>query len=307
MSSVSFRPQTSQPAWQPVQHTQRPEQTPGTPENKPVGEAQPQPQPRVELHKEDTFEAAPASSQSQSQGFSSAGRSVQQPTDISCGLGALATVNSASKAGLSDEQLLASVQDNARAINDAQGQGGLKPVDLADGTNPQEMSQLLGQQGQEVVRGFGQFDSDALKDATKEGYKGMMLVDANALENTQAAGEKKAEGQGALHWITIDDIQETQGADGKKEPVYSVKDPDSNKDYTLSRDQMEHIVNQAKNGVHQTGGGLLVKNRPDVDTQEEKNALSAANLNHTAPETLGIDDGIGRDGRRGALSSITGE
>lgn len=302
MSVVSMRPQAQQPTRQPVQSIRRPQEMPATTENAPAGKEPSQP--RVQLHRQDTFEAAPASSQSQEQGFTSAGRSVQQPTDISCGLGALATVNSASQAGLNDEQLLASVQDNARAINAAQGANGLEPVDLSDGTNPQEMSQLLGQQGQEVVRGFGQFDSDALKDATKDGYKGMMLVDANALENTQAAGEQeKPEGKGDLHWITIDDIQEVKGADGQTEPVYSVKDPDSNKDYTLTRDQMENIVNQAKNGVHQTGGGLLVKNRPDVDTQEEKNALSAENLNHSAPQTLGTDDGIGRDARRGAVSS----
>jgi hypothetical protein len=289
MSAVSLRPSSSTPTWQPVTvpppiETPAPSfgATPSVAEQPPTLQAS---------YQADSFEA----------------RSIRQPTPISCGLAALASVNSATLGGKSDQELLDIVEANARTINGNQVENFKNLVDLSNGTTPQEMSMLLGQQGQEVVRGFGQFDSDAIQEATRSGQFGMLLVDANALHNATQDGEgaqKLPEGQGDLHWLTIDGIQELNGPGGTSEPLYRVKDSDSDqREYMLTRDELENVVNQAKNGIHQTGGGLVVKNRPDVDEVQEKHLLSVNNLWHSLAETLGADDGIGRNNKLGAVSS----
>jgi hypothetical protein len=295
MSVVSLRPSYNPPLWQPsrAEPTSPPEAPP------PSYSAPPSTQ---ERHPIDSFEAAPDTA-----GTTGSVRSIHQPTPISCGLAALAAVNSTTLGGKSDQELFDIVEANARTLNANQVENFSNLVDLSNGTTPQEMSMLLGQQGQEVVRGFGQFDSDALQEATRSGQFGMLLVDANALHNATQDGEgaeKLPEGQGDLHWLTIDGIQELNGPDSTSEPLYRVKDSDSaQREYTLTRDELENIVNQAKNGIHQTGGGLVVKNRPDVDEVQEKHLLSMNNLWHSLVETLGADDGIGRNDKRGAISS----
>lgn len=237
-------------------------------------------------------------------GFSSEARAIGQTSDSSCGLAALASVNSASASCLSDEQLLDLVQENANAINGQQTDAFSNLVDLSNGTTPQEMSMLLGQQGQQVMRGFGNFDADSLKWGARYGEFGMMLVDANALHNTtdgKKDGVELPEGQGDLHWITVDAIKE-RGENG--ETLYRVKDPGaSQRTYTLTGAELENMVNQARNGVHQTGGGLIVKNRPDVTEKQDRHILAQENLKQAMAETLGDNDGVGRNQRLGAVSS----
>ncbi|WP_434386999.1 hypothetical protein [Melittangium boletus] len=268
-----------------VEHT-RPAQEPRTEDLAPTE------QPNALQHERmrDTFTASPdTTGVDANQGVGDA-RSVAQPTDTTCGKATVASVFGATQPGASDEQLLAEVD---RAVESSNNNPTLRDqgvVDLNEDATAREMAVLMGQGGKEIVRGFGNYDTDAMDAAISQGQFGMALVDSSALPGQQGTGEK-----GSLHWLTIDKVEKGQGPHAADDR-YRVKDP-VNGEYWMGKAELENAVNKAQ-GEHGTGGMLVVKDRPDVRTQEARDALALKNLDHTP--ALGGDGGIGI--RRGSSS-----
>jgi len=230
-----------------------------------------------------------------SQGFCSDAKTVAQPTETTCGKATAASIYGAGDPAASNEQLLDNVERAAESSNQNAALREQVVVDLTEDTTAREMSVLMGQGGKEVVRGFGEYDTDAMDEAISKGQFGMALVDSSALPRPPGAKADAPDEKGSLHWITIDGVNKGKSAHAADDR-YRVKDP-VNGEYWLSKAQLEKAVNKAKHDQG-TGGMLIVKNRPDVQTQEARDALALENLKHT--DALGSDGGIGI--RRGSSS-----
>ncbi|ATB31021.1 hypothetical protein [Melittangium boletus] len=287
--------------WPPQQVAPRNEEHPRVAEQA----APPPPRPSVlPEHLRDSFipsadDACPpvndAAEAKTSQGFSSDAKTVAQPTETTCGKATAASIFGATDPCASNEQLLDNVERAAESSNRNEALREQVVVDLTEDTTAREMGVLMGQGGKEVVRGFGDYDTDAMDEAISKGQFGMALVDSSALPRPPGAKATSPDEKGSLHWITIDGVNKGKSAHAADD-LYRVKDP-VNGEYWLSKAQLEKAVNKAKH-EQGTGGMLIVKNRPDVQTQEARDALALANLQHT--DALGSDGGIGI--RRGSSS-----
>jgi hypothetical protein len=181
------------------------------------------------------------------------------------------------------------VKQNAAAINNSAALRDRVQVDLNDGANAAEMASLLGLQGQKVVRGFDTFAADYMNGALQQGQFGLTLLDSNVLRNARLPSEQRTNEPGALHWVTVDGIDDRGTREDYSDDLYRVKDP-IHGEYWVSEGVLKAAVAQAR---AQTGSGgvLIVENEPDALTQVALEALALQNLDHTA--VVGKGNGIG--------------
>ncbi|HVG57823.1 MAG TPA: hypothetical protein VNA24_04665 [Hyalangium sp.] len=321
--ALSLNIPVSQPSPKPESLTQQPiakapvakESAPPAPLN-----GAPKPQPS-KLHLADTFVSAPAKSSAPqlqvppspsqipapapkgtpptnvaaddqvSRGWSGgAAGAVQQDTPTGCGTANLATIcNAAHGALLTPEQHQNQVRQNAATINNSAALNDRVKVDLKDGATADEMAALLGLQGQKVVRGFDTFSADYMNGALQQGQFGLTLLDSTALRNGMLPPEKRTNEPGALHWVTVDGIDDRGTPDDYSDDVYRVKDP-IHGEYWVKEEVLKGAVAQARAKTG-SGGVLVVENEPNALTQEALEALARQNLNHTA--AVGKGNGIG--------------
>jgi hypothetical protein len=215
---------------------------------------------------------------------------VQQDSPTGCGTANLAQIcNAAHGALLTPEQHQNQVKQNAEAINNTAALRDHVKVDLKDGATPAEMAALLGMQGQKVVRGFDTFSADYMNGALQQGQFGLTLLDSNVLRNAKLPPEKRTNEPGALHWVTVDGIDDRGTPEDYSDDQYRVKDP-IHGEYWVKEEVLKTAVAQAR---AQTGSGgvLVVENEPDALSQEALEALARQNLHHTA--AVGKGNGIG--------------
>jgi hypothetical protein len=215
---------------------------------------------------------------------------VQQSSPTGCGTANLAQIcNAAHGSLLTPEQAQKQVEYNAAQINNSPALKDRVQINLKDGTTPDEMAALLGIQGQKVVRGFDTFSADYMNGALEQGQFGLTLLDSNALRNAMLPPEKRTNEPGALHWVTVDGIDDRGTREDYSDDLYRVKDP-IHGEYWVSEGVLKAAVAQAR---AQTGSGgvLIVENEPDALTQAALEALALQNLNHTA--AVGKGNGIG--------------
>ena len=179
--------------------------------------------------------------------------------------------------------------DRANASSAIQDKG--VKVNLTQGTTPNEMAVLLGEQSQRVVRGFDNYDAGYLNDAINKGQKALALVDSNAL-----GPEGKNAPPGPLHWITIDKVDQKGTASNPDDDVFTVSDPATGTKYSLSEQQLKGATEKAREQTG-TGGVLVVEHDESVKTDAQREQLALENLNHAT--LLGDDDG----GHRGSYFS----
>jgi hypothetical protein len=215
---------------------------------------------------------------------------VQQGSPTGCGTANLATIcNEAHGALLTPGQHQNQVKQNAEAINNSAALRDRVRVDLNDGANPDEMAALLGMQGQKVVRGFDTFAADYMNGALQQGQLGLTLLDSNVLRNERLPPKERTNEPGALHWVTVDGIDDGGTPEDYSDDMYRVKDP-IHGEYWVKEGVLKAAVAKAR---AQTGSGgvLIVENEPDALSQEALEALARQNLNHTA--VVGKGNGIG--------------
>jgi hypothetical protein len=215
---------------------------------------------------------------------------VQQDSPTGCGTANLAQIcNAAHGSLLTPEQHQQQVKQNAAAINNSAALRDRVQVDLKDGATPAEMAALLGMQGQKVVRGFDTFSAGYMNGALQQGQFGLTLLDSNALRNAMLPPEKRTNEPGALHWVTVDGIDDRGTPEDSSDDLYRVKDP-VHGEYWANEGLLKAAVAQARARTG-SGGVLVVENEPDALTQEALEALARQNLHHTA--VVGKGNGIG--------------
>jgi hypothetical protein len=217
-------------------------------------------------------------------------RAVKQGSPTGCGKANLAQIcNAAHGSLLTPEQAQKQVEDNAALINNSAALRDHVQIDLKDGTTPDEIAALLGIQGQKVVRGFGTFAADYMNGALQKGQFGLTLLDSSALRNAMLPPEKRTNEPGALHWVTVDGIDDGGTPEDYSDDQYRVKDP-IHGEYWVKEGVLNAAVAQARARTG-SGGVLIVENEPDALSQQALEALALQNLNHTA--ALGKGNGIG--------------
>jgi hypothetical protein len=215
---------------------------------------------------------------------------VFQDSPTGCGTANLAQIcGAANGETISPEKHQQQVEQNAAAINNSAALKDRVQVSLKDGATPAEMAALLGKQGQKVVRGFDTFAADYMNGALQQGQFGLTLLDSNVLGNAILPPEAQAKGPGALHWVTIDGVDDGATPENYSDDRYRVKDPVHGV-YWVSEAVLKAAVAQARARTG-SGGVLVVENEPDAKTKEAREALALQNLNHTA--VVGKDNGIG--------------
>ena len=215
---------------------------------------------------------------------------VFQDSPTGCGTANLAQICGAAEGQtISPEQHQQQVEQNAAAINSSAALKDRVRVSLKDGATPAEMAALLGKQGQKVVRGFDTFAADYMNGALQQGQFGLTLLDSNVLGNAILPPDAQKKGPGALHWVTIDGIDDGATPGNYSDDRYRVKDPVHGV-YWVSEAVLKAAVAQARARTG-SGGVLVVENEPDAKTKEAREALALQNLNHTA--VVGKGNGIG--------------
>lgn len=262
--------------------------------------AVPQPQPRT-LHQADTFVSAPTAPKStptnvaaghqSAVGWSGDASVVRQDSPTGCGTANLAQICDAACGGpaQSPQQHRQQVASNAAEINNSAALRDYVRVDLKDGATPNEMAALLGKQGQKVVRGFDVFDSNYVNGALQQGQFGLTLLDSNVLRNAMLPPEKRTNEPGALHWVTVDGIDNKGTLYDYSDDLYRVKDPIHGA-YWVPERVLRAAVAQAREHTG-SGGVLIIENERDARTKEAREALALQNLDHTA--IVGNGNGIG--------------
>ncbi len=215
---------------------------------------------------------------------------VFQDTPTDCGTANLAQICGAAHGQApTPEQHKQQVERNTAEINNSAALKDRVRIHLKDGATPAEMAALLGKQGQKVVRGFDTFAADYMNGALQQGQLGLTLLDSNVLRNAVLTPEEHAKGPGALHWVTVDGIDDAATPENYSDDRYRVKDPIHGV-YWVTEAELKTAVAQAR---AQTGSGgvLIVENEPNAKTREAREALALQNLNHTA--VVGKGNGIG--------------
>lgn len=219
------------------------------------------------------------------------GAVVAQKTEVDCGESTLTMLEKAKdqdSAPVSDDQKREEVRSSAatasKAVQDR------FQLNLTDGMRPEEMGAMLGSMGIGVTRGVANYDALAISEGLKAGQLGMAMVDSNVLANLgRPPGEQKQEA-GALHWITIDGFNKGELGHDTMDDQFRVKDSVRGEYWVSAKDLLKAMdVARIQHGG--TGGMMLLQNRPDVTTQEAREALSRENVAHT--ESLGKGNGIG--------------
>ncbi len=229
-------------------------------------------------HSQPVNEAAEAQARQQ---WRSDDAAVAQKTDTDCGEASLTQLN---KAKGSTQELGSTTAAAKRAVQDR------FDVNLADGSRPEEMGATLGSMGIAVTRGLANYDPTAISDALKSGQFGMAMVDSNALANaTLPPGQQKQE-TGALHWVTIDGYNKGELSHDPMDDQLRVKDP-AHGTYWVSAKDLLKAMDTARLQHQDSGGMLLLENRPDASTTEAREALSRTNVERA--ESLGKGTGIG--------------
>ncbi|WP_164007016.1 hypothetical protein [Pyxidicoccus trucidator] len=232
-------------------------------------------------------EAAEAQARQQWQGDDSA---VAQKTDTDCGEASLTQLNKAKgTAPASDDQKREEVRSTTAAATKAVQDR--FDVNLADGSRPEEMGATLGSMGIAVTRSMANYDPTAISDALKSGQFGMAMVDSNALANAALPPDQQKQGTGALHWVTIDGYNKGELAHDPMDDKLRVKDPANGSTYWVGARDLLKAMDTARIQHKNTGGMMLLENRPDATTPEAREALARSNVGQT--ESLGKGNGIG--------------
>lgn len=243
-------------------------------------------------------EAAEAQARQQWHGGEAA---VAQTTDTGCGEASLAQVKKAkdpAAASASDDQKRQEVRSTAAMASQAVQDR--FQLNLEDGTRPEEMGAVLGSMGIAVTRGMANYDPNAINAALKEGQFGMAMVDSSALANARLAPGQQTQEAGALHWITIDGYNQGPSGVNPMDDQLRVQDP-VNGAYWVSAMDLLKAMDAARIQHTGTGGLMLLQNRPEATSPEQRQALSRSNLEHTA--SLGNGNGIGSKRLGGSESS----
>jgi hypothetical protein len=216
---------------------------------------------------------------------------VAQLTDIDCGEAVLTQMKKAldeSAAPGADAQKREEVRSSADAANRALL--GRFQLNLKDGARPDEMGAVLGSMGIAVTHSMANYDPIAISEGLKAGQLGMAMVDSNALANAGLPADQQKQGPGALHWITIDGYNSGELSHDPMDDKLRVKDPIKG-EYWVSAHDMLKAMDAARIQHTGTGGMMMVQNRPDMNTQEARDALARGNVDHMV--RLGGGNGIG--------------
>jgi hypothetical protein len=236
------------------------------------------------------------------EGWKKTSDAVEQTTATDCGGASIAYLNKADgyKPGTTEKQLRDEVRHRVSELNGSErvrSEGG--PINLSNGATPDEMGAALGGMGMQVVRGFGNYDSEFMSQAIGRGQLGLAQVDSHALANANLPPGKQQRGPGELHWVTIDGIDTGRDQRDRMDDRFRVKDP-VNGEYWLTAHELQRAIEQGRQ--HHGGGGVLVVDkRPDVTTRAQREALALENLKHTS--TLGDKPGIGSRRFSGSVSN----
>lgn len=259
--------------------------------SKPQPKASAAPQPGASSAKKGSTPTNVAADDQAARGWTGDASVVQQGSPTDCGTANLAQIRGAANGGAapSSKEHQKEVERNASEINGSAALRDRVQINLKDGTTADEMGALLGKQGQKVVRAFQTFEADYMNGALQQGQFGLTLLDSNVLLNTRLPPEKRTGEPGALHWVTVDGIDDNGTPEDYSDDLYRVKDP-LHGEYWLPEGELRLAVTKARTHTG-SGGVLIVEHEPDAKTAEAREALSSHNLGHTI--VLGQGNGIG--------------
>ncbi|ATB31915.1 hypothetical protein MEBOL_005387 [Melittangium boletus DSM 14713] len=182
----------------------------------------------------------------------------RQNNDIDCGA-AVATMLSGAKNPMGAE-------GQRQLMDQLQSQFG-----SAEGTTPEQMTQMLAHVGVEVRRGDATLDQNALAGTLSMGGKTAAMVDSNIIR--PGGGNEP----GSAHWVVVDGMN--------SEGDYQVRDPSDGSTYYVKPEQLASAMDTARS--QHNGGGMLFVENARAGEQDLLNAGSGKS------EALGKGPGTG--------------